>query len=341
METILYFYSLDNTGNQEKGKVPLKLERIGQQNYSLVRVGVQKQCLREWEQNYQQILSLQAESELLSQRKGMRDKVRGRKKRKQGDRECRRIWDALHRSAENLAETVCPLVDSPNECCYVYEDGMEQTVFAKLWQQHCSFIELRAEDYSKSPWVEELLAMARYDHYIILGSAQALLKPLWQRAAHMKTLQWFISGRQYKEELETFVEDLFMEYGLAADVQLLEGEEEYHKRLLKSARPVNVLDFTGETKLKLSGLAEGSCVLDMNSVREKRRQIEERGLPVLYFSMKKQWREWQNRPATLDTTHKNRYNTLVNQGNVESPGTENMDLDNGSITPPEEAGHET
>lgn len=306
----------------------MKLERIGQQNYSLVRVGVQKQCLWEWEKNYQQILSLQAEAESFSQMKGIGGRIRGSRKKRQGDEECRRIWDSLHRSAQDLTDTVCPLVDSPNECSYVYEDGMEQTVFAKLWQQHCGFVEFGTENYRKSPWVEELFSMARYDHYIILGSAEALLKPLWQRAAHMKTLQWFATGKQYKEGVEIFLEELFMEYGLAADIQLLDGEEEYHKRVLKSPWPVNVLDFTGGTKLKLSGLTAGSYILDMSSVREKRRYIEERGLPVLYFSMKKQWREWQNRPSTLDTTHKNGYNTLVNRGNFVGSGTESSDLDN-------------
>ncbi|MCM1568761.1 MAG: hypothetical protein NC081_04860 [Roseburia sp.] len=325
METILYFYTMDKRAPY--GELPIQLERISRQNYCLVRAGIQRSYLKELDAEYHRALSREEEYRLLSQKKNLRERLFGKRQRRQKEREYIEHLNCLHDRVGDLAELVCPLVDFPNECSYVYEDGLDIHVFAKLWQQHCDFIELRAEDYVKSPWVEELLSQAQYNHYMILGCVQALIRPLWQRASHIKSLQWFLTKRQYTKELQEFIEELSMEYGLIADVQLLEGEEEYHKRRLKSALPVNVLDFTEVTGLKLSELAGGSCYLDMCSLKEKRRLIEERGLPIRYFSMKKQWKEWQNSIAALDTTHKNGYNTLVNQGYFENSQAEGSNVD--------------
>ena len=59
--------------------------------------------------------------------------------------------------------------------------------------------------------------------------------------------------------------------------------------------PVNVLDFTGEAYMAVSGAPRGSVWLDMCSLEEKRRRIEARGGGITYTSLKEMWKTVQKR----------------------------------------------
>lgn len=308
MDTILYFY-LDK--KDISLPQPCTMERIRQERYILLRIGLNHTWLAETQ--VPKALEFLAE-ETVDAGNGevktpggffRRRKARKREKELAREREVRRkqLWNRL----SQVGELIYPMLDYPDESYCVYEEALKKTDFHKLWQQYCSFPEFH--DYMQDTWAEPLLWYAQHSSYLILGNAFCLPDFLWRKAERMKSLQWILPGKQYTEELAAFEEDICQEFGLAIDMHVLKSPEEYRRVRLKSKLPVNIIDFSGEERLQTADLPSESIWLDMSSMEEKRRRIEDRKNPMRYFSLKKQWKQPQKGRDYLDTISKNGYNT--------------------------------
>lgn len=173
------------------------------------------------------------------------------------------------------------------------EDSQREKSLPVLWRHYFDYREFAG--YCHSFWVEQLMPQAVWPHFVILGTAPDVFPMLEKYACKMKSLRWILLEADYTEELLADVEDFYTEYGLAIELQYLEGPSAWKKFCLLCTRPVNILDFTGEARLPVSELPEGSVWLDMLSVEEKQRRIMGRSNGIQYISLKEKWKYAQRR----------------------------------------------
>lgn len=154
-------------------------------------------------------------------------------------------------------------------------------------------------DYREAKWVDYLLKKASLPHFAVMGSAPCLWELLPQYAGKMKSLKFFLWEKQFTQELEALLEDLFEEYGLAADVHFV--SEKYGFKRLPEICPTacTVLDFSGEEKVSVWSAASGSVWIDADSMEEKRRRVEAGSGRVRYLSLQKEWQNPQKEGKNL------------------------------------------
>lgn len=152
-------------------------------------------------------------------------------------------------------------------------------------------------DYREGKWVERLMQYAVKPHFVVLGNAECLPYVLPRYAKRMKSLSFVLCETDVTEELEEFLEDLLLEYGIAAAIRLLEEQSDYRRLQMLCPFPCNVLDFSGEEKISSSIVPPGSVWLDFSADREKWRRMELQGGGVRYVSLKKEWKQAQKEPA--------------------------------------------
>lgn len=170
--------------------------------------------------------------------------------------------------------------------------GGEKTL-ACLWRECFQVAEFTG--YGQLFWAKQLLPEKGPDHFVILGTAPCIYEMVEGLARRMKSLSWILLEEDYDGPCQDFVEDFYTEYGLAAAMRPVESKTALRRIRLEYVMPVNVIDFTGEARIAVTGLAEGSIWLDMMSVEEKRRRVEGQGRGIAYFSLKQKWRHAQKR----------------------------------------------
>lgn len=176
----------------------------------------------------------------------------------------------------------------------VYEDSLrflteDAGEAAACWRQIWDIPEFG--DYQKIRWVRPLLEDVRHSHFILLGAADGIPEILARFARQMKSLQWYIKEEDMSEDVQSWVDDFYEEYGLAPALRELAGENAFKRLKLKSEAPACVLDFSKESKLFAGNLAEGSIWLDFCSVDEKALRMTRQAPGVRYVSLKKYWGE--------------------------------------------------
>ncbi|HBA47474.1 MAG TPA: hypothetical protein DCZ91_06680, partial [Lachnospiraceae bacterium] len=205
-------------------------------------------------------------------------------------------------SIKRLALEVAELAGEGNLCYCAYDNRVRKallencrhgSILPVLWQRCFEWREFA--DYTGRFWVEQLMQEAVLPHFVILGTADCIPELLEKYARGMKSLRWILAEADCTPELEGFVEDFYIEFGLAASLQVLPGPKEFKRLQLACALPSNILDFTGEPGIGICGVAKGSIWLDMWSVEEKRRRILGRGPGISYFSIKEKWKYAQRR----------------------------------------------
>lgn len=180
----------------------------------------------------------------------------------------------------------------------VYEDSVRKRLTGKsslagLWQNCIDWREFEA--YRERFWVEELMTQAELPYFVILGTAPCMPEVVWKHARRMKALRWILPEADCAGEFLEFVEDFYVDNGLAIGLETLSGAGDFSCLQLACEKPSNIIDFTGETAILTSGVAEGSIWLDMLSAEEKGRRIRGRNRHISYFSMKERWKSAQRR----------------------------------------------
>ena len=210
---------------------------------------------------------------------------------------------------QKLLSDILGMIGSWEGCFCVYEDGiyralvgrkndncietgnimandMREAILPVLWKKYFQVQEFGG--YTRQLWVEELLPEAVLPHFVILGAASCLPVLIEKYAGGMKSLRWILPENEYSPEVQEFVEDFYIEYGLAIMLQITPAGQ----RRLQAVctEPSNILDFTEEANMNLAKVARGSIWLDMLSVEEKRRRIVDRNTGITYFSLKEKWK---------------------------------------------------
>ena len=307
MNTIIYFYQKRDL---TEPAIDARTEAgPGRQEYILIRVGLNLAGEAWFGQNIgqsvpkevQTLLEME-ESEILLKKGVFGALQRAGQKRREMKRRVEaqlRLEQTLAAREERLkaaekqmkltANKILNRADKEGECRYVCEEGLKKCEAWRVWQSRFPIKEF--DGYRKAFWAEQLLPNAVHPRFVILGSCEDI-EVLIEGCAHrMKSLRWIVKEQEYTPELMDFVERFCEEFGLAIALQTVSGRTAYRKLRLVCPEPANILDFTEETGIPTSGIAEGSVWLDMCSSEEKYRRIAGRGIGISCFSLKTRWRK--------------------------------------------------
>ena len=301
MDTIIYLYRWKQPEEwaQLNRKKMYCREDFEMPDYHLIKVGMTPQLL--------QICGGVSLSDACKERKwGPYHRWYLKKQRKQEKRLLMDFWQDLA-SAETAKTKALPAQDVTEfkDCCFVCEESVP--CFAAWY----------FNGYFEVDWVRHMLrygGLADNDslllsHIVILGQAECVSEVISVIARNLKSLQWILPTRQFREEQQELTDELSEEYGLAAQVRLLSEEESYKQVYPVCRVPSLVLDFSEADRIPTADVARGSIWLDMASCEEKRRRIEDRDTGIHYYSLKKEWKQPQKALNYLDTIGKNGYNT--------------------------------
>ena len=173
-------------------------------------------------------------------------------------------------------------------------------------------------EYLQQEWIEHLLRYGedgkgglRWPDMILLGRNPYLPYIMLRYAPGLRSVKWYLTDREYREDEDWLTEELEEEYGLIPKIRLLSGTEDYGKVRLQGTEPCVILDFCDIGKVYGGGLAAGSIWLDFPASEEKEHRVMTRCPQIRYFSMKKEWKDPQKALEYLDTISKNGYNNSV------------------------------
>ena len=173
-------------------------------------------------------------------------------------------------------------------------------------------------EYRQQNWVEHLLRYGEdaeghplWPDVIVLGKNPFLPYVLLRYVAALRSVKWYLTDREYREEEEELTWELEDEYGLIPEIRLLPEASDYDGMRLKATAPCLVLDFSDSDKVYGGGLAAGSVWLDFPASEEKERRVTSGCPQIRYFSMKKEWKDPRKALEYLDTISKNGYNNSV------------------------------
>lgn len=278
MDTIIYIY-------KKRDLLKPVIDSLQMKDYLLVRVGLNVGEDRWFSHSF-------IPSEAPKKRFGLflyqwHQKRRLRKEQELAAQEIKSLLTELGRIADDRYDCRCVYADVVQKCLAAPEAADTNTL-SLLWRQYWQFPEFK--EYLQLQWMEPLLGNVRLHHFVVLGCADSTPSVLLRCVSRMKSLRWFLQERDCGQELQDFVEEFYGDYGLAVNLQPLEGERVFSRLLLETVEPVCVLDFTGEPRIPTGGLAKGSVLIDFCSVEEKARRILEREEGLSYFSLKEIWK---------------------------------------------------
>lgn len=197
-----------------------------------------------------------------------------------------------------LVRQIGEFVEDWQECRCVYDVAVRKWLVSegsipRLWHKHWDVPEFA--DFFELGWVTPLLSAARLPHFVILGTAPCVPEVIITCADRMRSLRWVLREADMTQEIQDFIEDFYLDYGLAVTLQTLEGNRGFHGYGCSSQGPVCVLDFSGEERIRTGAVARGSVWLDMASQEKKEHCFLGRDSGVAYGSIRKSWREARRR----------------------------------------------
>ena len=173
-------------------------------------------------------------------------------------------------------------------------------------------------EYLQQEWIEHLLRYGEnrnggllWPNLILLGRNPYLPYVVLRYAPGLRSVKWYLTDREYREDEDWLMEELEEEYGLIPGIRLLSEAADYGRVRLRGTEPCVVLDFCDSGKVCGGGLAAGSIWLDFPAVEEKEHRVTSQCPQIRYFSMKKEWKDPQKALEYLDTISKNGYNNSV------------------------------
>ena len=173
-------------------------------------------------------------------------------------------------------------------------------------------------EYRQQNWVEHLLRYGEdavghplWPDVIVLGKNPFLPYMLLRYVAALRSVKWYLTDREYREEEDELTWELEDEYGLIPEIRLLPEAADYDRVRLEAAAPCVVLDFCDSDKVYGGGLAAGSIWLDFPASEDKAHRALVQCPQIRYFSMKKEWKDPRKALEYLDTISKNGYNNSV------------------------------
>lgn len=301
MDTIIFFYKKRNL------KEPLT-EFKKMPGYRLIKVGISAEGENWFGHNLGQTVTEEQQEELTlweadtiqgNDAAGLFRRFRKRFLEKRQRVEMQRRLEELlsKREAEirsveeqmkSMATYLTGKAGGEGACSYACEEALEKNA---VWNSWLKYFPVRKFDgFSQRFRIEQLLTCAHHPQLVILGSCEDIFGIIESLACKIKSLRWFMREEDCGGEIYEFMEDFYIEYGLAITLQTVCGRSAYRKLLLTCTEPADILDFTDEPRVSTVGVARGSVWLDVFSSEEKQRRIAGRDTGIEYISLKERWR---------------------------------------------------
>ena len=264
---------------------PEPLERTG----GRLRKNRRKQAVREQAENREALLAGQAERIRITEAAVRKLALQAAELAGEGNT-CYCVYEnsvrkALTGEKKNGQETAAVLRNAGT--------GGSGPILPVIWRRY--FEQREFADYGGRFWVEQLMPEAALPHFVILGTAACVPELIERYAGRMKSLKWILPEADCTEEVQEFVENFYIDSGLAVSLQTIPSAGEFRRLRQICVLPSNIIDFTDESGMGTCGAAGGSIWLDMRSVEEKKRRIQGHGAEVTYISMKEKWKYVQRR----------------------------------------------
>ncbi|MDR0948113.1 MAG: hypothetical protein LBM69_01190 [Lachnospiraceae bacterium] len=165
-----------------------------------------------------------------------------------------------------------------------FQDKSRRQVWRSLWP-YPTFYSYRDPAYASA-----LLKETHCFHYLVLGYDRDVLELLHPTFRRMKSLHFILD--YLPGGFEEAMEALYDEYGLTASYSWVSDtitEHPFRHTPIACSIPSVILDYTAEPRVPLLEIAKGSIWLDMDSIEEKQRYMEDKGNSMIYLSLKKLW----------------------------------------------------
>lgn len=226
----------------------------------------------------------------------------------------------------------CANIGGSDRKCEKNYEWLEQSLCEKLWEltedpdhtyivcrEPLSFYFGREfREYLQQGWVEHLLRYGQredgsllYPDLLVLGRNVFLPYVVLQYATGLRSVKWYLTDREYREDEDWLAEELEEEYGLIPEVHILCSSREMDRICPQCRKPCLVLDFSAQKKVHGGRLPAGSIWLDFTASEEKERRAAGQCPQIRYFSLKKEWKDPRKALEYLDTISKNGYNNSV------------------------------
>ena len=190
---------------------------------------------------------------------------------------------------------------------------------ARMWQEYFPIPEFG--EYGSPEWMEQLIPETLCPNILILGNGMGIYKVLEKHARKIKEVRWILFREDYDEVFRNFIEDFYLEHGLAIRYHVITDVAYLAEKGVGCAEATTVFDFTGSLNVRIQKMARGSMWLDVRASYAKWQQLnpfaEGKNAVLEYRSLYKMWTEKQkkyNRPYFLDSIEENGYNTLETVG---------------------------
>ena len=173
-------------------------------------------------------------------------------------------------------------------------------------------------EYLQQEWIEHLLRYGEgssgyplWPDLILLGRNAYLPYVMLRYAVRLRSVKWYLTDREYREDEAWLTGQLEDEYGLIPEIWLLTEPADYGRVRLQGVEPCVVLDFCDSGKVYGGGLPAGSIWLDFPAQEDKEHRVTVQCPQIRYFSLKKEWKDPRKALEYLDTISKNGYNNSV------------------------------
>lgn len=172
-------------------------------------------------------------------------------------------------------------------------------------------------EYRQQEWVEHLLRYGEdvmghplWPDVIVLGKNPFLSYVLLRYVAALRSVKWYLTDREYREEEEELTWELEDEYGLIPEIRLLPEAADYDRVRLKAAAPCLVLDFATAIKSTAAGWQRAASGWIFRH-RRKRNAVSRPDVRRSVIFHEKEWKDPRKALEYLDTISKNGYNNSV------------------------------
>ena len=195
MDTIIYVYC-DRSYSEENSRGYCRRD-YDMGDYRLVRVGVSKELWRILQEREPENAGSEREENRALEQRGWFKRLSGklpwnRLKEQLRTQRSLRLRETVRQQrlaaeAERRQQFVAEIMEDRDHSYFVTQ---EPIAFLEGW----SF-----RGYAEEEWVLHLMQYASGNHFVILGKADCIPRLLLRYVKHMKSLKWWITGRQFGE----------------------------------------------------------------------------------------------------------------------------------------------
>ena len=162
---------------------------------------------------------------------------------------------------------------------------------------------------------EDAVGHPLWPDVIVLGKNPFLSYVLLRYVAALRSVKWYLTDREYREEEDELTWELEDEYGLIPEIRLLPEAADYDRVRLEATAPAWCWILATAISLRWRA-GSGQRLAGFSGIGGKGTRVTSGCPQIRYFSMKKEWKDPRKALEYLDTISKNGYNNSVELASI-------------------------